>query len=653
MRFFVLSKKENFDKSHINDALLNSVNATSLIADNCIKKETDKLAVYLYTYNMAYDEDENNSYKMNDEEISFVNGLFVVEDSELPNNLENIDFAMKNDKLILGSYQAFHCDENGNGYFQSSLSSIHPLFYYEDENCSVIANELKLIVDGVKAFQNKTFRDNYDAEYMEDLIKFGNWYKTDKKTTYRNTAFKNIKRIFPFDELTVQNGQFEIILNDEIEIPEWIENLYIEDREGFYDWYYRILEEYTDKYFKIISPKIRQIKAGITGGFDSRLTLMILKKLASKHNIELKSITNGLREHPDVIIGEKVAKHLDVDWENDLEEENKYKYFPSSFKQFATTFYISQGDFDSHDTTDEYTREYLNRDQFYQHGNDLYKHNTINTIKNIGRWSSRRRLFNQEFYLPLFGTCLEIWIAFLLEKHSEDGFKEFVYHVLKRGDEDLLDIPFAMDSLPQTGVDEFTVEGYVDSRHLEEPFLWDYNYILDKLGPLFQKDFDKQNEKYNSVLEKSDINALDYFILKNKINNVLKKDLDEKKTKLQLRKIKKNAFYPKKRTLIDQKKYEKVTSFTVSIFLMDYSAASDFNSFESLEKAASFNSKDDYLERADEAYERINELKKENEKIKKDNKNIEKEIKKLKKTNKEILSSKSWKLTSGLRKIRN
>ena len=659
MKFLILSKKGNFDNSLINDDLLDSINAPSLIANDCIKKESGNLIVYLYPYNMAYNEREGFSYILQDDEINFVNGLFAIENMHVENNIQNLNDAINEDKLILGNYQTFYCDNEGNGYLKSSLSAIHPLFFYEDEHCIALSNELKLIVDGVKSFQSHKFVDLYDMKYIQDIFKYGQWYKGSNKESYRNTVFKNITRLFPFDDIKIKNGQFDIELNSTIVIPEWFEKFYLEDREEFYDTYYSYLENYTDSFLKTISENLTQITLGLTGGFDSRLTAMMLSKFCPKYGIKFEAKTSGIPSHPDVILAKKIAECLDVDWTNTSPEEDALRYFPSSLKEYASTFYISQGDFDSHDAVKDYSREYINPTEFHQYGNDLYKHDSIGAIMNISRWSSRRRLFYQEFYFPLFGTCLEIWVSFLNAKYSKLTDKEFIYNVLKRGNPKLLEIPFANDKLPQTDLEEFKVEGYLDSRHREEPFLWDYNFIQDKLAPLLEPQFINQNEENDHILSECGINSLDYFILKDKINKILEKDLEKEKKAKKLIKIRKNAFYPLKRDFIDLKKYKTIYHFNKLFILADCAAAADFNSFESLEKACSFNMSNDYLEKIDEYYEKINELKVENEELnkqttnlKKKNNELKKDLKAYKKLNKEILSSKSWKFTSIFRKMK-
>ena len=656
MRFLIISKKENFNSDLINNELLDSVNAPSLIANGSIKREFNNIIVYLYTYNMVYNEREDFSYAFTDNEINFVNGLFAIENSYEENNVHNIKKAIDEDKLILGNYQTFYCNSDGNGYFKSSLSAVHPIYFYEDDNCAIISNELKLIVDGVKSFQEHKFVDLYDIEFIRDINRFSQWYAGEDKKSYRNTIFKNISRLFPFDDINLKNGQFEIKRNSEIIIPEWFEKLYLEDREQFYDRYYSYLENYADIFFKTISESLSQITVGSTGGFDSRLSLMMLAKFCPKYDIKIQAVTDGLPNHPDVILGEEVSKCLDVDWVNNSYGENELRYFPSSLSEFASTFYISQGEFDSHDAIEDYSREYLNPTEFYQHGNDLYKRETIETLMNISRWSSRRRLSREEFYFPLFGTCLELWIAFLNKKYNEFTYKDFIYNVLKRGNPKLLEIPFANDKLPQTGLDEFNVEGYEDSRHMEEPFLWDYNFIHDKLDPLLKTEFINKDENHDNIMSKCGITSLDYFILRDHLT-ALNEDLSDDKKMKKLRKTRNNAFYPLKREFIDLKKHKTIYHFNKLFLLIDCAAAADFNSFESLEKASNFNLSDDKLETAETYYKKINELKEDNESLnkkisnlKKENNKLKKDLNKSKKKNEEIMSSKSWKLTSVFRK---
>ena len=231
---------------------------------------------------------------------------------------------------------------------------------------------------------------------------------------------------------------------------------------------------------------------------------------------------------------------------------------------------MSQGDFDSYNFEPTYTRHLPNHRYFSQTGMDIYKRDHMSSLINFNRWYSRRTLFKTNFYFPLFATCLELWFSRLFYKyyHDEDRYKEFVYNVLKRGCAGLLEVPFAFNSLPQVNVKEFDVgSGAVSTEHKINPFLWDYEFVLNELNPVLEVLFDEVNEKHGKILSKCGINPLDYFLLKNKINKALDEidDLDKLGKKLSY--FNKNPFYPKKRTYIDLNDKKFFYAFIHFIFL--------------------------------------------------------------------------------------
>ena len=665
MKFFVLFKKENFRNDLINDSFLSSVNAPSLIANEFVKDDRENALVYLYLYNHIYTESEGYSYHFDSNGISFLNGFITFEDSNRPNNLSDIIDFFYEDNMIIGDFQLFSLYNNGEGLFKTSDSSIYPCFFYEDENISVFSNELKLIVDGVNQFSNHKFVDFYDLEYISDLFFHG-----DNKTgTLRQTIFKNIKRVLPHDEVIINNGEIQIIENSSISVPTWFEKWYLEDKDSLYDWYYEILLNYTDSFISYIKDDVNEIGLGITGGFDSRLALLILDKICSKYDIPIKTHTSGLSEHPDVVIGGKVAKLLGVDWTHrDFgDSESSFKYLPNYLNEYASTFYISQGDFNSFDFLVNYNRKRDNISSFYQPGMDVYKRDNMVSIIKFNRWFSRRVLYQSNFYLPLFSTNYELWFALLYEKHfpNEKQYKEFVYEILKRGNPELLDIPFAFDFLPQTDVKEFIVEGYRSTNHKVGLFLWDYQFVLDELGPLFEDEFNEKDLYYNSILSESGITSFDYFALKNDIDALLENDNELSILKDKIKKLKDNAYFPSYRSLMDlnnSKLYGRVASLLI---IMDFASAASFSSFYELEGSCSFNDErfNGDLDLKDKLYSELgifskennslihqNEsLKNKNKKLSNENKKLKKDIKSLVKFKESVLTSKSWKITKPLR----
>ena len=651
MKFIIISKKEKFNPDIINETLLLSCNAPSLISKECLKKEIANFDIYLYTYNQITEEKKDLFYKFDSNEVKFFNGLISAENINTRLGIDNIFETLENNELIFGDYQLFYLNDKGNGFIKTPQASIYPLFYYEDECCCVVSNELKLIVDGVESFSD-SFVNYYDAGYLHEIYHKG--FFTKKRDCIRDTAFRNIKRILPHDEITFENGSVDIKENEDIEIPAWFEEWYLEDKESLYDWYYDKLTDYADSMLDSISKNVNTITLGLSGGYDSRLTLIILEKLCKKHGISLETYTTGLSDHPDVIIANRISQAMDVKWENiSYSNENNLKPLPKHLRQYASTFYESQGDFDSHDFVTQYSRQIENTDYFNQSGMDLYKRDTLSTIINFNRWYSRRTLFKTNFYFPLFGTNLELWFALIYKKHfpKKDYYTEFVYNVIKRGNPELLDIPFALKSLPQLDIAPFKSENYTTTFHDPEPFLWDYEFVLTELAPILKTAFDEKNNEFDSILSESGLNPLDYFLLDKNINSILKKYTPEdfEKIKSKLISLKGNSFYPKCRTLLkielDEKNYMKKRSL---MKLMDYASAAGFDSFESVEHY--FTSKG--YDSKEEAYIKMDSLSKSNLELTEEKEKLSKQNNELKNEINDLLSSNSWKITKPIRKIK-
>ena len=102
MKFFILSKKDNFDNDLINDSVLSSTSATSLISKDFIKKDSDSFLAYIYTYNHIYDETENKYYRMDDSGISLLNGLISIEGMDDFSDIGEVFDAFSRDKIIFG-----------------------------------------------------------------------------------------------------------------------------------------------------------------------------------------------------------------------------------------------------------------------------------------------------------------------------------------------------------------------------------------------------------------------------------------------------------------------------------------------------------------------------------------------------------------------
>ena len=80
MHFLILSKKEHFYNDYINEDVLNSVDATSLISNSVVKYELGKFIIFIYNYNHVYEEKENYSYYFDDDQALLINGVLTIDE---------------------------------------------------------------------------------------------------------------------------------------------------------------------------------------------------------------------------------------------------------------------------------------------------------------------------------------------------------------------------------------------------------------------------------------------------------------------------------------------------------------------------------------------------------------------------------------------
>ena len=593
MHFLIISKKENFEYRHIDDKALSSLKATSLIADSFVKFELNKFIIYLYTYNHIYEEREGYSYHFDENKVMIANGIFNVDDDTRNESIEEIFDNLSDGTRVIGDYQLLYLDSEGNGFLKTPLVSTRKVLYYEDDYCSVISSELKLIVDGISTFGNSSFVSNYDVSYMYDTFHSGALLKNP-----RHTLFKNVKRIFSHDELIIKNFNFLHVINETIEIPEWFLNRYNEDTEAFYDWFYEELLSYTELMLKPFKDNIDGIRVGLTGGFDSRITVLILKQVCGKLGINLYTHTNGLSDHPDVVIAEKVAECLDLNWTHKLPENDECPAC-QDIRQYSQQLFLGQGDYDSRDFARNYDRNILNSKNIINHrGLCGYKRGLMVHINIDNIWISSALLSRNNFLLPLLSTDYEIWVARIYSQvlGSFVYYKEFVYHIIKRGNPELLEIPFAGDFLPQVNVRGIDQDDFQATVHSRKPFYWDYDFVLKSLRPCIMDYYDYLSKGQLQILDDADINELDFVLLK-----PVKEDLENNRKEIdsndrevinsliaKFKKLKDESLYPKNEAFIKASKGKNFGYISRLCQWMDYSCASNVSSFNGLEKNAEF-----------------------------------------------------------------
>jgi len=240
MHFIIISKKEGFDENSINDKYLKQIKAPSLIAETTEKIKINNFIVYIYNYSQILEETENYSYYFDENNLYLINGI-VNEDNALRKHDIGYFFeSLKKYSILTGDYQLISIDKEGNGFLKTPQFSLKQLFFYEDEKCKVLSSEIKLIIDGIKNLNKNKFVDNFDLNYIKELMDIGG----ELKTFNRHTAFEKIRRIYPHDEKKFKSGTIVIKKNKSLKIPEEVENKFNKDKAYLYDNYYKEVSEF-------------------------------------------------------------------------------------------------------------------------------------------------------------------------------------------------------------------------------------------------------------------------------------------------------------------------------------------------------------------------------------------------------------------------
>jgi len=483
-----------------------------------------------------------------------------------------------------GDYQLMHLDNKGNGFFKTPLFSVRQLFYYDDENCTAIATELKLIVDGVNKFKDKKFQENYDLNFIHDSV-FNEW---GLREFPRFTIFKNIKRISPHDEVIFKNGEIIVKMNNYIKIPNSFKYKFKNDKKSLYDEYFNNLEKFVEETLNYLKPNLSKIRLGLTGGYDSRLALSILHNICDKLDITLECFTAGNDEHPDIVIAKEIAKTLNIKHEH-IQPPNNKSHYPQNISEYLGTFYKSQGDYNSNDWQ-PIVRKDTELDIFFQHGMDAYKRYNMNLLYSGNRWFAKRVLRNYSFFYPLFYTEHEVFFAFSYCNNENvcNDWKDFVYEVLKRSEPKLLEIPIVGDIIPNTNIKPYST-GTASNFHPKEPFLWDPQIIKKGLSNILRENIEKKiGIKGKLLLKIIGLNELDFFLNQNIFPIIL--EYRQKKSKIpkvvkDLLKVKKKSPYPHVKTFIEifENDPYSIEKRRMPI-LMDFASAGNMHSFEQIEK---------------------------------------------------------------------
>lgn len=197
--------------------------------------------------------------------------------------------------LLAGEYAIIHASDDGNVIAFNDRLSIEHIYYAKNQNISSITNRIALLPHIDDQFE-------YNLEAMLALPVVGYMLGED-------TYIKGISRLSQGAVIKLQNGELRVNEN-----KDWIyQNAPSKSDVQNPEVFNSIVEQGVNECLanvKAIFSSADNIPLALTGGKDSRLILALVLQAGLRDKLRL--FTNGIEEHPDVIVAKKLANHLQL-----------------------------------------------------------------------------------------------------------------------------------------------------------------------------------------------------------------------------------------------------------------------------------------------------------------------------------------------------
>lgn len=471
MHFLFHIKKSK--TANINHEKLNNTNVCAYPADSFKNYESEKWELYVYSYNFEVGKSIDDSVEIKGNKLTLKLGVFT---SEKNNILDGEGGEYFGDYLIL------KYDDYGNGEILRPAMSFIQCFVYEDNDSLILSSEIGLIVSAVNSLSNISFQKKYDYKFIQESI-YKEWVTRSQPN---RTLFNSISRVFPHQKLSFVNSNVNININSPV-FPRnsFFEDKYRSDKDEFYDLIFESIVNFISGLFKNNTEV--EVNLGLTGGLDSRCTLAFLREVERRTSIKIKTSTSGPEDHPDVVLAKKIASTLGLDHEhveNTDEEGKQVLFIPRSVEDYQSCFLVSQGDWNSN--TYRVSRD-IDRNVNFT-GQDNYKRVNVDQAYGLNRWYARRMSCTQ--VIPVLANdAVNICASIYHHLGTKESIYEFVYYTLKKFEPNLLDVPFAGQSLPMHYVEPYmTVAETKAMPSIVAEAYYDESLILNNLSALFYKD---------------------------------------------------------------------------------------------------------------------------------------------------------------------
>ncbi len=394
----------------------------------------------------AYNRDTkvpNNELVINKNGVYVTKGTAIVDgkgivDSEsafiqLCNQKENV----QGDFLLLG------INNDGSGEIFTTTMTFCPLFVHYADDHTVFSTDLGLLNKSLISRKRNKITHFFDVDYIYESVE-NEW---GTREFPEKTMFSDITRVltttkYQFNEfkLVSKSIQYELFRKD-------LEEIYLSNKKEFYDYCFAVIENSIREVFKEM--RNCEIELLMSGGLDSRLSSVLVSYIAKDYDISLKATLFGPEDHPDVVIGKRVADLLNIPSNNKTGDGKIWK--PRSTIDYHNGMLVSWGDWSSNN----WRTSNIFQERLVISGQDNYKRHNWAKIFSMNRWYAARMSYTAT--IPILSHQIINDMILIYGKHDfHNATFEFAYELMKRFNAKMLDIPLVGMEIPQHPVPAFS-----------------------------------------------------------------------------------------------------------------------------------------------------------------------------------------------------
>ena len=342
-----------------------------------------------------------------------------------------------------GDYIAIKIDELGDGWIDVPLMGFTPLFAYQTNLSTLLSDDLGLFFSFVFSRSK-----NHPTTWMNlDFIRDSMINEWGVREFPQDTLFRNVQRILPNEEWYFDRWQFRSRKRDSFQAKEEDINLYKSNKNKFYD---RVFESLTHGLTTILqNTNSKKIELLQSGGLDSRLSSCVLAPILETEKFEIKVTHYGPDDHPDVIIGKRVASVLGINSESVVGGGGVW--IPASLEDYYRCIRVSMGEWNSNNWRT--SRQF--KGELVVSGQDNFKRWTFEKVVGMNRWYAGRMRYTKA--LPVFSNPVINDVCKVYSSLNQENLHfEFAFELMRRLSPEMLDVPLVGMALPQLEVEPFS-----------------------------------------------------------------------------------------------------------------------------------------------------------------------------------------------------